>query len=185
MRLTERFRRWRATRGYGVHSPLAYRLVTDAMRPPRDVAFYGEERLEEFADAKGLPRRELRRARLLLRLTAALQPSYVWVAPGVPELLREAVRLAGCAVRLYDGKTFPAELPHCDMAVTVANRLKRDRLGEFLRPGKALVGFDVPAVFTRDAEKAMTGGVVLDGAGSIVVVCTADAALHKYNISPF
>ena len=34
--------RWRHSRGFGVHSPFAFRLVTEAIRPPRRYAYYAE-----------------------------------------------------------------------------------------------------------------------------------------------
>ena len=36
------YRRWRHTRGFGVHSPFAFRLVTEAIHPPRGYAYYAE-----------------------------------------------------------------------------------------------------------------------------------------------
>lgn len=38
------YKRWRHTRGFGVHSPFAYRLVTEVVRPPRGYAYYAEFR---------------------------------------------------------------------------------------------------------------------------------------------
>lgn len=41
-RLFRLYRRWRHTRGFGVHSPFAFRLVTEAIHPPRGYAYYAE-----------------------------------------------------------------------------------------------------------------------------------------------
>ena len=36
------YKRWRHTRGYGIHSPFAYRLVTEAIRPTRGYSYHAE-----------------------------------------------------------------------------------------------------------------------------------------------
>lgn len=40
--LFELYRRWRHTRGFGVHSPFAYRLVTEGVRPSRGYIYHAE-----------------------------------------------------------------------------------------------------------------------------------------------
>lgn len=178
MNLKERINRWRTRRGYGVHSPLAFRIVKNVVRPPRDVAYYGEEKLR-YSDASGA---EIREARMLLRLVAELQPAAVWIADGVPELLREAVRLAGCVVRVYDGKVYPAEVGNADMAVLFRSRLRKKELMQVLRPGRALVEFRLTPAFMRTVKGAMTGGVLLEGKDYLIALPSADENLHSYEI---
>lgn len=36
------YKRWRHTRGYGVHSPFAYRLITEAIHPKHGYVYYAE-----------------------------------------------------------------------------------------------------------------------------------------------
>lgn len=36
------YKNWRHGRGFGVHSPLAYRLVSEVLRPRGDACYYGE-----------------------------------------------------------------------------------------------------------------------------------------------
>lgn len=184
MRLSERFRRWRAGKGYGVHSPLAFRLVRNVVRPPRDVIYYGEERLELEAP-EGTPRSDVRRARLLLRLVAELQPAYVWTSPGLPDIFMEAIRLAGCVVRIFDGRVFPDGLADADMAVVDSIYIKKKDLLRFLKHGRALVGFDVPKRFFAMFGSAMQGGVMLDGSGSLIAVASPGDALHSYDVPRF
>lgn len=181
--------RWRSTGGYGVHSPLAYRIVRNAVKPSRGVVYYGEERLGDYAERRmhegkeRISAGELRRARLLLRLVAELQPSYVWISAGAPEIFSEAVRLAGSAIRLYDGKIFPAKMDEADMIVGVG--WKRNATLPTLAPGMAFIGFDLPEKVAEKIKGSLEGGVVLDGAGSLIAVRTADRAVHQYNISKF
>ncbi|MDE5794553.1 MAG: hypothetical protein K2I08_07525 [Muribaculaceae bacterium] len=72
-------RRWRHTRGYGVHSPLAFLIVKECVRPDRKYGFYSDAYLEfEYhEDRKGL-----RNAKLALRLINLLRPKRVWIPEG-------------------------------------------------------------------------------------------------------
>lgn len=64
--------RWRHSKGYGVHSPLGFRIVTECVRPPRGYAFY----IDDVLDAKysGMPD-EKRFARISLRLENLIYPA--------------------------------------------------------------------------------------------------------------
>ena len=179
MKIRERFQRWRARKGYGVHSPLAYRLIRRAINPSKDYSFYGEELLRD----SGAYGKSLRRARRLLRLTAELQPSYVWLSPSSPQIFHEAVRLAGCVVRIYDGKIFPDELARADLVVLGAKpRQTKAQLAKIMLPGKALVAFDCDPAFIAKVKGAMKGGVIIDGVSFLTAVNTSDPALHAYGI---
>lgn len=188
MTLKEWWKRWRATRGYGVHSPLAFRIVKNAVRPPRDVVYYGEERLDFFEESGKKGKKvhpdfhTLRQAKFLLRLVAELQPAYVWLSPKLPMVFREAVSLAGCVVRIFDGKLFPTELDNSDMAVLYFDRIKKKDLQKFLRPGHSLIGFGLSRSFMDSVKSAMPGGIILEGTDSIVAVATPDPAVHSYRL---
>lgn len=181
MTIGERFRRWRATRGYGVHSPLAFRLLGRVVRPARNVAYYGEEKLR-LADES---QEKVKRARILLRLVAELQPSYVWVSPSLPEIYMEAIMLAGGVIRIYDGAIFPDEMKKGDLIVADNFRMKKTDLKKIMTPGKTLIAFDVKANFREWVRQTLKGGVSLDALKSIIAVNTSDSEAHNYNISAF
>lgn len=180
MKLRERIDRFRHTRGYGVHSPLAYRLVKHVVRPPRDVVYYGEEQLQALPGVFG---RRLRNARVLLRLVAEFQPSFVWVAPKTDELLMEAVRLAGCAVRVFDGAHFPQEAFNSDFIVTEGRGITGKLASQLLSAGKPMVAFGVPGTVMAAPHTTLTGGVILEGTDSFIAVPRSDPALHSYIVS--
>lgn len=180
MTLIERFYRWKASRGYGVHSPLAFRLIKNVVRPERGVIYYGEERLGE---TEGLYGRPLARARLLLRIVAELQPAYVWVSPGIPEYFLEAIRLAGGVVRIYEGDVFPDEIAKADLIVLCSYNLKKALLKKIMQGRKAIVGFDVKRSLEEGLEAVMKSGVILDACGNIIAVGSDEGQLHTYKIS--
>ena len=181
MTIGERFRRWRATKGYGVHSPLAFRLLGNVVKPQRNVMYYGEERLIHEFDSDP----DLRRARLLLRLVAELQPSYVWKAPGLPDIYDRAVGYGGGAVRIYDGKIFPVEIRNSDLVVLHGKTPKAADIKKMMVPGKTVIGFGLKPGAVSRILAALDGGPALDGVESFIAVNRAGEEAPVYQISKF
>lgn len=67
--------RWRHTHGYGVHSPLAYKLVKDCVHPDDRYAFYVDSKIYSTAADYD----EGRYLRLLIRLIHTLKCKIVWI----------------------------------------------------------------------------------------------------------
>ena len=83
-----RFLMWRSGRGFGIHSPFAFRFVTEVLHQP--CAYYAYAELGRD-----------RTACLLVRLVAALQPRRVALR-GVADSLRRALRLADSRIMIVD-----------------------------------------------------------------------------------
>lgn len=75
-RLKDTIERWRHTRGYGVHSPLAYRLVKECIRPDARYGFYSDAHTD-FAYHED--RRKKKMARMIIRMLNLLRPRRVWI----------------------------------------------------------------------------------------------------------
>ena len=72
-------RRWRHTRGYGVHSPLAYRIVKDCIRPDKKYGFYSDAYLDfEYHEERAA----LRNAKMTVRLINLIRPQRIWYPNG-------------------------------------------------------------------------------------------------------
>ena len=96
-------RRWRHTRGYGVHSPLAFRIVKECIHPDRRYGFYCDPYLDfEYHE----DRRGLRRARLVIRLLNLLRPTHVWM-PDADKRTVEAIRMIMPRMRVATQKECP------------------------------------------------------------------------------
>lgn len=89
MGLAAKYKRWRHGRGYGVHSPLAYELITAVL--PDTPAYYADATIRA-----AIPdRRRQRIARIVLRLTARFQPRTV----AADALFRPIVTLADSRIK--------------------------------------------------------------------------------------
>lgn len=83
-----RFLMWRSGRGFGIHSPFAFRFVTEVLHQP--YAYYS------YADLGSD-----RAAHLLVRLMVAFKPGSVALV-GCDDSLRRAVSLADSRVEIRD-----------------------------------------------------------------------------------
>lgn len=79
LRIMNWINRWRHTLGYGVHSPLAYRIVKDCIRPDKKYGFYSDAYIDfEFHE----DRRALRNAKMTIRLINLIRPQRIWYPNG-------------------------------------------------------------------------------------------------------
>ncbi len=108
-------KRWRHTHGYGVHSPLAFRIVKDCIHPDNRYGFYCDAYLdfEYHEDHRGL-----RRARMIIRLLNLLRPSHVWM-PDADKRILTAIRMVMPKLRVSTQKECPKET---DFIITFHNR---------------------------------------------------------------
>ena len=196
MTLWEWLSRWRATRGYGVHSPLAFRLIKNVVRPASGVAYYGEAKLSPLASGP----KEVKLAKSLLRFTAQMQPAFVWTTPEVPDIYIEAIRLAGCVVRIFDGEIFPDKINTADMIVICGlpskNRHMRKRqkgqktqgtpgkreLSRLMEDERSLFAFNMPVKEIENLAKCVKKGVVLESPDSMMAVGRKEGEAHRYRI---
>lgn len=88
--------RWRHTRGYGVHSPLAFRIVTECVRPDSRYAYYADSRIEYLYAGD---RRRCRQMRLIVRLIDQLRPEEVWM-PGAERRAAKVISEAFPSLRI-------------------------------------------------------------------------------------
>lgn len=80
-------RAWRS-RGFGIHSPFAFRFVTAVLRERGE--YYGYQELRKSCPGK----REFRKASLLFRLVCEFIPDTVILDPELGQSMQSAVRIA-------------------------------------------------------------------------------------------
>lgn len=116
------FRRWKCSRGFGVHSPFAYSFIVDVLRERR----YGYYAYDLLPDDEAV--------RLWFRIVCRFQPRAVAVEdPAHGDEMREAARMAspGCSFRRDASFRYIADCTALELApgdVVVARRISRDVL---------------------------------------------------------
>lgn len=125
-------RHWRHRRGFGIHSPLAFRLVKEVFWPSRLYAFYGESLLRRHA--AGLPAAEpelLRTALWVLRLSGILGIKRAFCPHRCPALIRMALEAAGCRLQ--------SSAEEADLVIDTEGELDRTAVEEILRSPHKIV----------------------------------------------
>lgn len=105
--------RWRHSKGYGVHSPYAYRFVTDVLRP-EPYGYYAYHCLEEFLkDSERRDTRLIRLIRFIIRLACFLKTGRI-VSAGrnvrCVELAAKALKLPMVKLETSDFKWHEGDL---------------------------------------------------------------------------
>lgn len=106
MQIINRFRRWRHSRGFGIHSPFAFRFVCEVLNPPRAYGFYAYEELDARLRQLRLRSISRRRLRMLFRVVVELRPATVSIVADGPvaELLRFVVAKAAPTAQVVDDR---------------------------------------------------------------------------------
>ncbi len=90
--------RWRHTLGYGVHSPLAYRIVRECTHPDREYGYYADSIIRSDSDSM-----EMRvQLRLIVRLINTLHLHEAWL-PECPKRAKRILLQAYPTVRFHFG----------------------------------------------------------------------------------
>ena len=104
-------RTWRHGRGFGIHSPLAYDLLTTTLREPRRTGYYAYRNL----NALGGDGRKRRLARIVFRLVSRFSPRRVAIT-GAPDDLRYWKSVVALASRRASAGTLQ-EIENPDMVI--------------------------------------------------------------------
>ena len=177
------YKRWRHSRGYGVHSPFAYSLVNMAISPGHPYGYYGyfdiDSALTTHAD-ESYPR--LRHdARLLLRTMATLGSRRLVLASrckGVFHAVAKALAIPCQDIR-------PDRMPHTSPSdfFLICNFPVSDKaIREMLQSGTAVMAIN-PAPNVKSALISYeTNGVLMTGRRIIMVIPNPDMAFVAYDM---
>ena len=181
--VSECYKRWRHSRGYGVHSPFAYELVTTVVSPG-NYGYYGYCDIDREILAPGVQVYPTVRkdARLLLRLLVNLGISRLLIHPPSQPVFSISARAAGIKWSEVGGLK---SLSSCRGEMLAVNG-KAPREGEvaaILSHGAAVIAFDPCQRLRREMKGAMTDGLILEGTRILLAIPRDDMALTEYSIN--
>lgn len=177
MGLFEAYKRWRHTRGYGVHSPYAFAVLTEAITSPH--GYYGYAALNRHFRPSARNSVTARRCRLALRLVAWLRPDSVCVTDGSARLLHTALREGRPSARFFapkaaDKASFVAS-PHGDDDVRL--------LAGCLAGGATLLAFNIGAENSQTLIDAMEQGVGFVSPDALLLIPRRETGKAVYSIN--
>lgn len=129
----ELLKRWRHTHGYGVHSPLAFRIVTECVRPDRRYAYYADSRIEYIFKDDSRSRRMLR---LTVRLIDILRPEAIWM-PGAGRRVVKVISEAYPSLRVSSRNAAPDKADLIVVAGSGGASVSAEMMRLLGRPGDA------------------------------------------------
>ncbi len=189
MTLGELYRRWRHTRGFGIHSPHAYQLIKRAVSPGYGYSWYGYSAIESSLEKNKeiLPCR--RDARLALRVVDFCRPSVVVADMAVNSHLKAGITAGGYPVRETVPEDGHIEREHpylhlkekeCDPEDIRRIVDNGDYLLYFAREGKT-VGKLTEELVT-EMNRVGSGGIIMEGRKRLILIPRKESALYVYKI---
>lgn len=155
----EAYKRWRHSRGYGVHSPFAYRIVKEVINPERGYGWYGYKPLSDKYRGK-VSDGTIRRSLMLLRLASFLDIGSAYIADFSD---RKIIEYALKQVNSKIGLTSDAQLAdNARLIITDGKSLGLEKLSKLLeRPGRAVYIRDIPSKWTEKLFENLDEGLML------------------------
>lgn len=180
LRISETYKRWRHTRGYGVHSPFAYSLVKGVVRPGRAYRWYGYQAIEQslLTQSSAKIRKE---ARMLLRLAAFLRIDSAYLPAGNdagPYLTALLAADSGTRIVSALGK-----LTECRMICTSGTAVPLTLLKTaVMREGCVIAARDLPAAWIEELYSILPTGLMLRGKKNVIIINRPDMQKLAYTV---
>lgn len=174
------YRQLRHTYGFGVHSPFAYRLVKDVVRPGRGYAWYGYEDIDAAVNSRKAGIRIERQSKMFLRLIAFLNPDSLFLPLGIDPLFFMAAQAMGETLNI---ERKPRHALECSMIGTHSDFIPLPMLKKHLSsPGKSLVMMDYPREWREELFDALPQGLILYSERNAIMVNRPDMMKVIYKI---
>lgn len=163
----EWYRRLRHTYGFGVHSPFAYMLVKEVVRPGK-VAWYGYADIDA-AMAGNFDLKVRRESRMLLRLVCCLRPESVFLPLGIHPAYHAALAHADSRTPILRK---PKEASKARMICTHGEFVPEHLLAEALQhPGAIVAIRDAKPGWADRLFDSMKEGLLIRGKRNAVLFC--------------
>lgn len=182
-KISDAYLRLRHSKGYGVHSPFAYDLVTTAVNPGSGYGWYGYYDIDAalLKEGQGEYPRLRRDAMLLLRLLSFLGSKRLLLFPPKVKALKAAAEGAGIpCVEIHGARHIPAPQPGDLFAVR--GDFSADEIRRRLDAGTPVMAID-PSPAVRNAVDGFSApGLLLKGTRILVAIPNPDMAFVCYTV---
>lgn len=166
MGVWDNYLRWRHSKGYGVHSPYAFRFVKDVINPGR-YGFYGYDELEDLYDINNVGRKVLLKdGKLIIRMVNFLKTGRILSYPSFQQWLDLTSKAANVDYKIL-GQTSAIEKG--DLLV-VFERLNTELLKEAVSKTVPLVLFHPGSESRRLMENPIENGLLINGKNIMILV---------------
>lgn len=184
-KLKDALKRWRNSRGFGVHSPFGYALTQRVVHIGKDYAYYAEKAITRYGKTVGKEEIEIVHAIKLHRFAAMIQAETVYHNGPISKLQRMAFEQAGCKIR-HTGNVSPTEaITRPCILIGHKEEFSDDLIREFLCvPDNSLIIYSQDSNGT--ANKMMTlvnSGIVVEGINCVLAVGRKQTQPNLYKMN--
>lgn len=177
MKLFEAYKRWRHTRGYGVHSPFAYKIVKEVLQDKRGYAYYAYQNLEEAACSRS----EIKAARRLMRLAARMDVGSTFLPADAKKIFLSALKGADSKMTVFSD---PKLLDRCRLICTSGNLIDIDTIIRLIdRPGRIIALKYAPDGWLEKIFNSLDEGLMLYGRCNALIFSRPGMQKVKYSAS--
>ena len=174
------YKRLRHTYGFGVHSPFAFRMVKDVVRPGRAYCWYGYEDIDAGVNSRRASVRIERQAKMFHRLLSFLNPQSLFLPHGIDPLFHTAATTVDSRMKI---ERKPKLARECEMIATHESFISLDSLKEhILTPGHSVVIMNAPQGWAETLFETLPQGLMLYGRHNAIIVNRPDMMKVSYAI---
>lgn len=180
--LFQKYLRWRHSKGYGVHSPYAYRFVCDVLNP-EEYGFYAYHEIDhEFLIAKGKHELDAKNLKLLYRIIIFLNSKRMVIAgPKLKDLVLLG-KIANIPVLDFN-KTKEKDLKQNDLIIINHSDISEEKLDKIVEAGIPVLALNPSPRLKTLLAKPMKDGLFLDGTKQSLLIPRKEMAYTSYKIN--
>lgn len=168
-------KRWRNTRGFGVHSPFGYDIARNVVRPGRDYGYYGYSAIEAACHETACRHDVRNEARMLLRLAATLRIDSAFLPTGIHPAYHSALQASNTRMRIE--RKFK-NAPGCRLITARGDFFSLDFIKRHLKEsGNVVALLDIPEGWAEEIFAAMHNGLMVKGKKNVFFIAREE--MHK------
>lgn len=169
-------RAWRS-RGFGIHSPFAFRFVTRVLR--EDGEYYAYRELRRIAHS-GARFADLS---LLFRIICCFSPSEVGVFGGLSVQARKAIALADSRVRIVDMPAVGLTPQMLYVAGGSDREAVIEAVGRVFGKEGVVICHEVPSDMLAELKALLTSGMTFSNATSTILISRHDLSRQDFEVN--
>lgn len=174
------YKRLRHTYGFGVHSPFAFQLVKDVVRPGRLYSWYGYEDIDAAVNAGRKGIKIERQAKMFHRLLTAIHPESLFLPLGSDPLYHVAAAAVGTGMKI---ERKPKHALECSMIASHKDFIPLDMLKKhILTPEKSIVLMNYPEGWADALFESLPEGLMLYSPRNAIIIHRPEMMKVSYDI---
>lgn len=173
------YKRWRHSKGFGIHSPFAYNLICEVVNPNKKYALYGYNIIEANRNHHG--QTTISEARFLLRLLVFLKSKRIILPEDAPGIFRVAAEAADSRIPIDSDAE---SLSESALICVTGNGFSLDSLSQTLqKEGVTLLVKNISPETRNKLWDSLPQGLMLYGRKNVILINRPGMMKVAYSIT--